>query len=187
MTSPGHGRIRVPEDLDSVTAVGSENAIDPSEAAAVERIWQAARYWYSAGMQPAIQVCIRRGDRVVLNRAIGHAWGNGPNDPVDAEQIPVSTDTPFCVYSAAKAISTTVVHMLVERGELDLDARVCDYLPTYTSHGKDRTGLAAALYLRTFSGISGDEAIARVRQVRSPRAIENKEQENYIKKYAQKI
>lgn len=139
MTSPGHGRIRVPEDLDSVTAVGSENAIDPSEAAAVERIWQAARYWYSAGMQPAIQVCIRRGDRVVLNRAIGHAWGNGPNDPVDAEQIPVSTDTPFCVYSAAKAISTTVVHMLVERGELDLDARVCDYLPTYTSHSKDRT------------------------------------------------
>lgn len=43
------------------------------------------------------------------------------------------------MYSAAKAISTTVVHMLVERGELDLDARVCDYLPTYTSHGKDRT------------------------------------------------
>ena len=136
MTSPGPGRIRIPADLDSVTAVGSE---DSSYAAAAERIWQAARYWYSAGMQPAIQVCVRRGDRVALNRAIGHAWGNGPTDPVDAEQIPVSTDTPFCVYSAAKAISTTVVHMLVERGELDLDARVCDYLPTYTSHGKDRT------------------------------------------------
>lgn len=50
--------------------------------------------------------------------------------------------------------------------------------------GLGRTGLAAALYLRAFSGISGDEAIARVRNVRSPRAIENKEQENYIKKYA---
>ena len=132
------GRIRVPADPDAVTAVGDEDhtEVDPQ---AVERIWQKARHWYAAGMQPAIQVCVRRGGRVVLNRAIGHAWGNGPSDPPDAELIPVRTDTPFCVYSAAKAISTTVVHMLVERGELDLDARVCDYLPTYTSHGKDRT------------------------------------------------
>ena len=43
------------------------------------------------------------------------------------------------MYSAAKAITTTVVHMLVERGVLSLDDRVCDYLPSYTSHGKDRT------------------------------------------------
>ncbi|MDH6244285.1 lipase LipE [Mycobacterium sp. OTB74] len=132
------GRIRVPADLDSVTTVGAEDhsEIDPQAA---ERIWQAARHWYSAGMHPAIQVCVRRNGRIVVDRAIGHAWGNGPADPVDAEQVPVRTDTPFCVYSAAKAISTTVVHMLVERGELDLDGRVCDYLPTYTSHGKDRT------------------------------------------------
>ena len=43
------------------------------------------------------------------------------------------------VYSAAKAITTTVVHMLVERGAFSLDDRVCEYLPTYTSHGKHRT------------------------------------------------
>src|SRR5690349_22890249 len=106
------GRIRVPADLESVTARGDEDhsGIDP---AAVDRIWDAARHWYSAGMQPAIQVCLRRNGAVILDRAIGHAWGNGPGDPVDAEQIPVSTETPFCVYSAAKAITTTVTHMLV--------------------------------------------------------------------------
>jgi CubicO group peptidase (beta-lactamase class C family) len=43
------------------------------------------------------------------------------------------------VYSAAKAMTTTVVHMLVERGVFSLDDRVCEYLPSYTSHGKDRT------------------------------------------------
>ena len=43
------------------------------------------------------------------------------------------------MYSAAKAVTTTVVHMLVERGVFSLDDRVCDYLPSYTSHGKDRT------------------------------------------------
>ncbi len=132
------GRIRVPADLDAVTAVGEEDhsGIDP---ASVERIWQATRHWYAAGMHPAIQLCLRHNGKVVLNRAIGHGWGNAPDDPPDAEKIPVTTETPFCAYSAAKAITTTVVHMLVERGFFSLDDRVCDYLPTYTSHGKDRT------------------------------------------------
>jgi CubicO group peptidase (beta-lactamase class C family) len=132
------GRIRVPADLDAVTSVGAEDhsGIDP---AAIERIWQATRYWYQAGMHPAIQVCLRHNGRVVLNRAIGHGWGNGPDDPPDAEKIPVTPETPFCVYSAAKAMTTTLVHLLAERGVFSLDDRVCDYLPTYTSHGKDRT------------------------------------------------
>ena len=125
-------------DLDAVTAVGAEDhsEIDP---AAIERIWQAARHWYAAGMHPAIQLCLRHNGKVVLNRAIGHGWGNAPDDPPDADKVPVSTETPFCAFSAAKAIATTVVHMLVERGFLSLDDRVCEYLPTYTSHGKDRT------------------------------------------------
>ena len=74
------GRIRVPADLDAVTAVGDEDhsGIDPL---AVERIWQATRDWYEAGMHPAIQLCLRHNGRIVLNRAIGHGWGNGPADP----------------------------------------------------------------------------------------------------------
>jgi CubicO group peptidase (beta-lactamase class C family) len=138
------GRIRVPADLDSVTAIGAEDHSD-IDGAAVERIWQAARHWYGAGMHPAIQVCIRRHGRVVLNRAIGHGWGNAPTDPPDAEKIPVTTDTPFCVYSAAKAMTATVVHMLVERGVFSLDDRVCEYIPCYTSHGKDRTTIRHVL------------------------------------------
>lgn len=128
----------MPADLDAVTAVGAEDQgrLDP---AALDRIWDAARHWYRAGMHPAIQLCLRHNGKVVLNRAIGHGWGNGPTDPPDAEQVPVSTQTPFCVYSAAKAISTTVVHMLVERGSFSLDDRVCDYLPDYTGNGKERT------------------------------------------------
>lgn len=136
MTTPD-GRIRVPEDLDSVTAIGAEDHSGIDQAA-VERIWQAARHWYAGGMHPAIQVCLRHNGRVVLNRAIGHGWGNAPTDPPDAEKVPVGTDTPFCVYSAAKGIAATVVHMLVERGAFSLDDRVCQYLPTFTRHGKDR-------------------------------------------------
>jgi CubicO group peptidase (beta-lactamase class C family) len=132
------GKVRVPADLDSVTAIGDEDRSEIDSAAA-ERIWQAARHWYQAGMHPAIQLCLRHRGRVVLNRAIGHGWGNAPTDAPDAEKVPVTTDTPFCVYSASKGITATVVHMLAERGVFSLDDRVCDYLPSYTSHGKDRT------------------------------------------------
>jgi CubicO group peptidase (beta-lactamase class C family) len=131
------GKIQVPADLDSVTAIGDEDHSE-IDSAAVDRIWQAARHWYQAGLQPAVQVCIRQHGRVVLDRAIGHGWGNAPTDPPDAEKIPVTTDTPFCVYSAAKGIAATVVHMLVERGVFALDDRVCEYMPTFTSHGKHR-------------------------------------------------
>lgn len=138
------GQIRVPADLDAVTAVGTEedSGIDP---AAVQRIWGAVRHWYAGGLHPAIQLCLRHQGRVVLNRAIGHGWGNAPTDPPDAVQVPVSTETPFCVYSAAKAITVTVLHLLAERGAFDLDDPVCKYLPTYTSHGKDRTTIRHVL------------------------------------------
>ncbi len=96
-------------------------------------------------MHPAIQLCIRQHGRVVLNRAIGHGWGNAPTDAPDAEKIPVTTDTPFCVYSAAKGITATVVYMLVDQGVFALDDRVCEYLPSYTSHGKDRTTIRHVL------------------------------------------
>ncbi len=140
----GEGRIQVPADLDAVTDVGAENPGGLSPAA-VERIWGATRHWYAAGVQPAIQLCLRHNGQVVLNRAIGHARGNGPEDPPDSELEPVTTATPYCVYSAAKAITTTVVHMLVERGSFSLDDRVCDYLPTYTGHGKERTTIRHVL------------------------------------------
>jgi CubicO group peptidase (beta-lactamase class C family) len=132
------GKVRVPADLDAVTAIGEE---DHSEigSGSVDRIWQAARHWYAGGMHPAIQVCLRHKGRIVLNRAIGHGWGNAPTDEPDAEKIPVTTDTPFCAYSSAKAVTATVVHMLVERGFFSLDDRVCEYIPSYTSHGKHRT------------------------------------------------
>ncbi|KZS53339.1 hydrolase [Mycobacterium kansasii] len=138
------GKIRVPADLDAVTAIADEDHCD-IDSAAVERIWQAARYWYQAGMHPAIQVCLRHNGNVVLNRAIGHGWGNAPTDAPDAEKIPVTTDTPFCAYSSAKAITATVVHLLAEQGHFSLDHRVCEYLPTYTSHGKDRTTIRHVL------------------------------------------
>ena len=84
------GRIRVPADLDAVTTIADEDHSGVDHVA-VEGIWDAARHWYRAGMHPASQVCLRVDGRVVLNRAIGHGWGNAPQDSPDAEQVPVTT------------------------------------------------------------------------------------------------
>ncbi len=132
-------RCRVPRDLDSVTTTGTE--IDPADVGmtkrGVDRIWAAVRSLYRGGVHPAIQICLRRDGRVVLDRAIGHARGNGPNDGPDVEKVLVTPETPFVVFSASKAITALVMHVLMERGLIDLHAPVRKYIPEYARHGKE--------------------------------------------------
>ncbi|HEX8647104.1 MAG TPA: serine hydrolase domain-containing protein [Thermoleophilaceae bacterium] len=133
-------RVHVPRDLRSVTTVGAaevEAAQGDMSQAAVERIWRDVLGWYRSGVHPAIQVCVRRHGMVVLDRAIGHARGNGPRDGADAEKVPATPETPFLIYSGAKAITALVVHMLHERGLLDIHTPVSEYIPEYATGGKE--------------------------------------------------
>jgi len=108
-------------------------------------MWRAARDLYRSGVHPALQLCVRREGAVVLDRAIGHARGNGPSDGRDSERVLVTTDTPFCVFSASKAVTAMVVHKLHERGVLDISDRVAQYIPEYAVHGKESTTIAHVL------------------------------------------
>lgn len=144
-----------PEVLDSITTFGAEE--DPEAVGmstrSIARIWKAARLLYQSGVHPAVQVCVRRNGAVVLNRAIGHARGNGPRDSADAPKVPATTDTPFVIYSGSKAITAFVVHLLHERGDLDISERVCEYIPEYARNGKDRITIAHVLAHR--AGVPG--------------------------------
>src|SRR5437763_12520786 len=99
-------RVHVPRNLEAITTVGIED--DPSavglDDGTIGRIWGAARELYRSGVHPAVQLCVRRHGRIVLDRAIGHAAGNGPQDPQTAPKVLVTPDTPFCVFSASKGI-----------------------------------------------------------------------------------
>ncbi|HET9075165.1 MAG TPA: serine hydrolase domain-containing protein [Solirubrobacteraceae bacterium] len=141
------GRIRVPRDLAAVTTIADEA---PPEAAGlterqVRRIWAAARNLYDTGVHPALTLCVRRNGHVVIDRAIGHARGNGPHDRPGTPTVLATPETPFCVFSTAKGITALVVHMLAERGALGLEDRVIDYLPEYGRHGKASTTIAHLL------------------------------------------
>lgn len=126
-------RARVPRDLASVTWRGSEE--DPREVGVeperVERIWLAVERLYASGIHPAIQLCVRRQGQVILDRAIGHARGNGPDDPPGTEKVPVTTETPFNIFSAAKAVTAMVIHLLDQRDEIRLDDPVSEYIPDF--------------------------------------------------------
>lgn len=125
-------RCRIPEDTDAITTRGPEapGATDvPAEA--IEAIWQATLAYYRTGITPALQLCIRHRGRVVLDRAIGHARGNAPGAPPDAEKVLATVDTPMNVFSSAKLVAAMVIHKLDELGALHLEDRVCQYVPEF--------------------------------------------------------
>jgi CubicO group peptidase (beta-lactamase class C family) len=133
-------RSRVPRDLDPVSTRASET--DDVESlgmtvGGIERIWARAECLYRSGFYPAIALCVRRHGQVVLDRAIGHARGNGPEDPKDAVRTLATPATPFVIFSASKAMTAVVAHLLDERGLLHIGDRVCEYIPEYATHGKE--------------------------------------------------
>jgi CubicO group peptidase (beta-lactamase class C family) len=139
-------RIRMPRDLESITSIADENPADGGLGRrTTERIWDAARDLYRSGVHPAVQLCLRRHGRVVLNRAIGHAHGNGPSDDRDVPKVLATPETPYCVFSTSKGITAMVVHLLQEQGLLDISDRVADYIPEYAQHGKGETTIAHVL------------------------------------------
>ena len=139
---PQMARCRIPTDLDSVIDVGWE---DPGGSdvprARIEDVWERVVALYRTGVHPALQICIRRDGCVVLHRSIGHARGNAPQDPREGPRVPLTTAHPFDLFSASKAITAMVIHKLDEERVLHLEDHVCDFIPEFARHGKDRITL----------------------------------------------
>ena len=136
-------RCRIPDDLATVTDRGTEDTARDAGTSrkALEAVWDRVEALYRSGVHPAIQICLRRGGAIALNRAIGHARGNAPTDAADAQKLPVTTQTPINLFSAAKAVTAMLVHKLDERGDLHLDDRVSEFIPEFAKHGKERITL----------------------------------------------
>lgn len=58
---------------------------------------------------------------------------------------PWNEDTVSIVFSVTKAATAMCAHLLVERGELDLDTKVTDYWPEFGQHGKADATVAMML------------------------------------------
>lgn len=132
-------RAEVPRDIDSVATIG-RGECDPVEVGAdpdgIGRVWRAVRRLYRSGIHPAVQLHVRCQGETLLDRAIGYSHGAGPGESQTVTPVPVTTSTPFNVFSAAKAVTAMLIHLLDQRHQIHLDDPVCEYIPEFGIHGK---------------------------------------------------
>ncbi len=90
------------------------------EGSAIDRVLSDA---VEAGAVPHVAAIAADRDGVIYEGAAGNR--------VAGEDEPVSTSTHFRIMSMTKMVATTAALQQVERGELDLDAPVEDYVPAF--------------------------------------------------------
>lgn len=131
--------VEVPGNLASVTRIAGGEERNPElvgmTADGVDAIWSSVEKIYATGMHPGISLVVRRQGQVVLKRAIGFAKGGGPGD-VDEPPVPMTPDTPVCLFSASKAMAAMTVHLLSEHKQLSLLDPVSHYIPAFGQNGK---------------------------------------------------
>jgi CubicO group peptidase (beta-lactamase class C family) len=77
-------------------------------------------------------------------------WGGWADE---ARTVPWTENTITCVFSTTKTMTSLAALVLVDRGELDLDATVARYWPEFAARGK--AGIKARQLLSHTSGVSG--------------------------------
>ena len=142
-------QVAVPRDLTPITSADAAGAVDLHALGMTRRdvgaIWSAVEGLYRTGLHPAISICVRRMGQVVLDRAIGHASGAGPGDLPGEPAVLATPATPFCIFSASKAITAILIHHLDDQGLLHIDDRVAEYVPEFACRGKETTTIRHVL------------------------------------------
>lgn len=130
----------IARDLDSVISIDRHKEVDPQEVgmlqADVEKIWDNVIKLYKTGVHPAITVSLRRQNKIILARAIGHVRGNGPADSPDSDKVLATPATPMCLFSTSKAVTAVLMHMLAEDGLINVMDPVSFYAPEFARKGK---------------------------------------------------
>src|SRR5215218_6727116 len=90
-----------------------------------------------SGAERGLQVAVYRNGEQVADAVAGVA------DPETGR--PVTPDTPFYCYSVGKGATSTVAHVLVERGLFGYDTPIVDLWPEFGAHGKESATVRHAL------------------------------------------
>lgn len=126
----------IPDDLDGITCIDHDGEVPAGAVGlsqqAVDAIWEDTVRVYRTGMHPMLSICVRRGGQILLNRSIGYQSG----DAESADAVVASLKTPVCLFSASKAISAMLVHLLEEQGHVHLMDPLSYYIPEFAENGK---------------------------------------------------
>lgn len=132
--------IKLPKSFEAVTDIRHDDEVAPQDlglpASTTGTIWSATEKLYASGAMPAISLAIRHQGQILVNRSIGHARGNGPQDGPDTPKATMTANTPVCLFSASKAVTAMLVHKLAEEGLVKLHDPVAEYIPEFGIKGK---------------------------------------------------
>ncbi len=149
--------IKLPTSISTVTTVESSQEVDPESVGmthdGVEAIWSAVEDIYRTRTHPGISLCFRRQGKVILHRSIGHAKGNGPHADSSQSLELMRPDTPVCLFSASKAVTALLMHLLNQDKLIDLHDPISFYAPEFGQRGKKNTTIHQVLSHR--SGVPG--------------------------------
>ncbi len=95
---------------------------------AQNQVQEAIDQLVESGTERGMQVAVYRGAELVVDAVAGIA------DP--ARGRPVTSDTPFYNFSIGKGATSTVAHVLAERGLFGYDTPVVELWPEFGAHGK---------------------------------------------------
>lgn len=102
-----------------------------------EQVQRAIDELVDSGAETGLQVAVYRNGEQVVDATAGVA---------DSEtRRPVTSDTPFYSISTGKGVTSTVTHVLVERGLFDYDSKISEFWPEFGAHEKEKATVRHAL------------------------------------------
>lgn len=122
--------------------------IEGAHAPEFDRVRAAFEHNFTARDEVGAAVAVWVDGQLVVNLWGGHADA--------ARRRPWRQDTLASVFSGSKGLTSTCVHLLADRGELDLDAPVARYWPEFGQAGKE--DITVAMVLGHRSGVIGPRA-----------------------------
>jgi CubicO group peptidase (beta-lactamase class C family) len=125
----------------------------------VEAIWDAVVTFYKTGLHPAIALCIRRRGEIILDRAIGHARGNSPQDPDGTPLVKATPDTLYNFFSGSKTVTAMLIHLLEAEDKLHVDEPVATFIPEFAKRRKHSITMRDVLTHRAGIPATPEEAI----------------------------
>ena len=125
----------------------------------VEAIWSSVVRFYKTGLHPAIALCIRRRGEIILDRAIGHARGNSPQDAEGTPLIKATPDTLYNFFSGSKSVTAMLIHLLQQEEQLHVDEPVATFIPEFAKRRKHSITIRDVLTHRAGIPATPEEAI----------------------------
>ena len=125
----------------------------------VEAIWSSVVTFYKSGLHPAIALCIRRRGEIILDRAIGHARGNSPQDPEGTPLVKATPDTLYNFFSGSKSVTAMLIHLLQQEEQLHVDEPVATFIPEFAKRRKHSITIRDVLTHRAGIPPTPEEAI----------------------------